>query len=81
MQKLNNMTNLEMTAVEWLKEMLIDNKYLIRDAEHLFEQAKEMEKQQIIEAVNQTDFEDIDNYGICEPMTKGEQYYNEKFKN
>ena len=37
------------TAVEWLKEMLIDNKYLSKDAEHLFEEAQAMEKEQIID--------------------------------
>ena len=36
----------QQTAVEWLEEMLIDNKYLLKDAGHLFEQAKEMEKKQ-----------------------------------
>ena len=35
------------TALEWLKEMLIDNKYLSKDAEHLFEEAKALEKEQI----------------------------------
>jgi RNA-binding protein YhbY len=44
-------------------------------------QAKEMEKQQIIYACNQTEFEDIDGMGIHETITKGEQYYNETFKN
>lgn len=33
------------TAVEWLEEMLIDNKYLLKDAGHLFEQAKQMEEE------------------------------------
>jgi len=33
-----------MTAVEWLEEILIDNKYLLKNAEHLFEKAKELEK-------------------------------------
>ena len=33
-------------AVEWLIEMLIDNKYLTKDATHLFEQAKQMEEKQ-----------------------------------
>lgn len=36
------------TTVEWLVEMLIDNKYLIKDATHLFEQAKQMENAEII---------------------------------
>ena len=37
------------TAVEWLKEMLIDNKYLSKDAEHLFKEAKAMEEKYMIE--------------------------------
>ena len=44
-------------------------------------QAKEMEKKQIIYACNQTEFEDIDGMGIHETITKGEQYYEQKFKN
>ena len=39
-----------------------------------------MEKKQIINACNQTDFEDINGMGIHETITKGEQYYNETFK-
>ena len=35
------------TAVEWLKEMLIDNKYLSKDAEHLFEEALAIEAGQV----------------------------------
>ena len=45
------------------------------------EQTKEMEKQQIIDGCNQTQFEDIDGMGIHQTITKGEQYYNETFKN
>ena len=63
------------TAVEWLKEMLIDNKYLSKDAEHLFEEALAMEKEQIIDAN-----EDCSTNELGELFT-GEQYYNETFKN
>lgn len=34
----------ERTTVEWLMEMLIDNKYLSKDASHLFEAAKRIEQ-------------------------------------
>jgi len=39
----------------------------------------EMDKQQIIDACNQTQFEDIDGMGIHETITKGEEQYNETF--
>jgi len=58
------------TAVEWLeqkaKEFAIDLNLL-----HYFEQAKEMEKQNIIDA-----YEKGDKYKLEVP---GEQYYNETF--
>ena len=67
------------TAVEWLeqkaKEFAIDLNLL-----HYFEQAKEMEKQQIIDAHgNQTK----KSGGISNAtyILTGEQYYNETFKN
>jgi hypothetical protein len=71
-----------MTAVEWLEKEL----QLYYEGEsklvyyEIIEQAKEMEKEQIIEACNQTDFEDINGMGIHETITKGEEYYNETFK-
>lgn len=45
----------------------------------VFIEAKQLHKQEIIDAVNQTEFDDIDNYGICETETKGEQYYQETY--
>jgi hypothetical protein len=79
-----------MTAVEWLIEQIEsckitmyndgDRKKLISLVKgNLIEQAKEMEKQQIIDAVNQIEFDDIDGMGICDTNTKGEQYYNETY--
>ena len=55
------------TAVEWLYNQQIE--YPLGDWGHFFEQAKEMEKQQIIEAFNKS-----------VPFKFGEQYYNETFK-
>ncbi len=55
------------TAVEWLEEMF--NNSEIPNSSMLFKQAKEMEKEQIIEAYCNGD----DNIGA-------EQYYNETFK-
>ena len=71
-----------MTAVEWLEKEL----QLYYEGEsklvyyEIIEQAKKMEKEQIINACNQTDFEDINGMGIHETITKGEEYYNETFK-
>jgi hypothetical protein len=61
------------TAVEWLeqkaKEFAIDLNLL-----HYFEQAKEMEKQQIIDAYDYS-------YGVAsfKTGTTSEQYYNKTF--
>jgi hypothetical protein len=67
---------MKQTAVEFL---------LSKTSKHCFnkreiEQALQMEKQQIIDACNQTEFEDIDGMGIHDTITKGEEYYNETFK-
>jgi hypothetical protein len=67
---------MKQTAVEWLiKKREKEGALYFSD----FCKAKEMEKQQIIDACNQTEFEDIDGLGIHETITKGEQYYNETF--
>ena len=67
------------TAIEWLVEQMIERKYFAKDVplsyttlEHLVNQAKEMEKEQIKDA-------------WINSLTKGdynsaEQYYNETFK-
>ena len=73
------MENKNLTAVDWLFEMLIDNKYLIKDATHLFQQAKQMEKEQIEDA-----FQD-GKWDWAEHITKGieskdlAQYYKETY--
>jgi hypothetical protein len=60
-----------MTAVEWLIDELTDNGIEYLDlAYEIIEQAKEMEKQQIIDAKDCW-FED---------ERDGEQYYNETYK-
>ena len=70
---LNNLkrNNMKQTAVEWLQvqlnKILIDNQ--IQQTEHLFEQAKAMEKEQIIKA-----YENTNSMAMY-----GEQYYNETF--
>ena len=66
------------TAVEWLQEklnkILIDNQ--IQQTEHLFEQAKEIEKEQKIEFANDYGFH------ICGyDYENAEEYYNQTFSN
>ena len=62
---------MKQTAVEWLHEellkILIDNQ--IQQTDYLFDQAKAMEKEQIIDAAT---------WGAL--AETGEQYYNETFK-
>jgi hypothetical protein len=72
----------QQTAVEWLLNQLEhqvsdDGKQImsLKVNGYLREQAKEMEKQQIIEA-----FKNGDCNGTFETINS-EQYYNEKFKN
>jgi uncharacterized protein with von Willebrand factor type A (vWA) domain len=77
------------TSIEWLIEKLTDYKYLTKDAEHYFEQAKEMHKQEIIDAHN-SGFEKsaegwngeyglMDMNNISEEI-ESEQYYLKTFK-
>ena len=69
-----------MTAVEWLEEELKANlKKVILEGdselmESLFAQAKEMEKEQIVMAIDYIYFDEDGN-----EMT-GEDYYNQTFK-
>jgi hypothetical protein len=61
---------MKQTAVEWLRKELLkrDMDISIKD---LFEQAKEMEREQIIGTFNE---------GALDGLQLGEQYYNETFK-
>lgn len=59
------------TAVEWLYEQMLLSKKSIMQYQNIFEQAKKMEKQQIIDAKDCWFENEMD----------GEQYYNETFKN
>jgi hypothetical protein len=70
---------MKQTAVEWLEQKIDGtinvlpqgNRSLVRK---LLRQAKEMEKQQIIDAY-------IEGYSAPENLGDFEQYYNETFKN
>jgi hypothetical protein len=64
------------TSVEWLTEKLrVEFGFVFSN--NILEQAKEIEKQQIIDAFNLGQQKEAKQ----EFWTKGEQYYNENFKN
>jgi hypothetical protein len=64
--------NKQQTAVEWLWEIAYNRELTFED----WKQAKEMEKQQIINAVD--DQNNYDSWPSSIP-TLGEQYYNETY--
>jgi hypothetical protein len=73
---------MKQTAVEYLFYNLLDNPMSIEDViynENIIEQAKEMEKQQIIDAFKEGE-DNVDNDGLIIDKSAAEQYYNETFK-
>jgi hypothetical protein len=67
----------QLTAVEWYRERL-KHRFLNCDTEEsIYEQAKEMEKEQIIKARLSLD----QSIHFLDALDKSEQYYNETFKN
>ena len=70
---------MKQTAVEWLKNNLkINGSGATTTFAELFAQAKEMEKEQIIDAFDKGLITDNVYYGYDDK--KAEQYYNETFK-
>ena len=65
---------MKQTAVEWLFLMMNNPNKDQEFANKLFEKAKEMEKEQIIDAHN-------NGRNILPPNENGKQYYNVTFKN
>jgi hypothetical protein len=63
------------TAVEWLQDELIKNNPSLIYQSNLFEQAKEMEKQQTKHAYNS----DRPNLSCIEDGSAFEYYYNETY--
>jgi len=61
---------MKQTAVEWLKEALITSENTPNYNQWAFNKAKEMEKEQIIDAFEHVDFN----------LDDGLHYYNETFK-
>lgn len=70
---------MKQTAVEYLIENLIF--FYSKNWDAIVDQAKEMEKQQIIDATNQDDFVFQRGFGMYDDVSAGQQYYNETFKN
>ena len=73
----------QLTAVEWLEEQFIKVNHLTENEWiELFNQAKEMEKQQIIDFAN--NFIDEHTYGdydgSVQTMITVKQYYNENYE-
>jgi hypothetical protein len=69
---------MKQTAVEWLEEIIYGDKEF--SLSEVFEQAKEMEKQQIIESYCQGCF-DITQDEYIFPRETSEDYYNETHNN
>ncbi len=70
--------DMKQTAVEWLYKNLLENPISNQDVEYneaVFHNAKEMEKQQIIDANRDGTDMVIDNMTFI----TGEQYYNKTF--
>jgi hypothetical protein len=61
------------TAVDWLEEQLFELRNPTLNQIEIIKQAKEMEKEQIIEAFDKGD---VSIYGV---EINGQQYYNETF--
>ena len=72
------------TAVEWLIEAMYQETYPFNPKySKIFEQAKEMEKEQIIDGIVQKMMNELNIYsevGILNLVKQAEQYYNETFK-
>lgn len=67
------------TAVELLVSILNKDGFTPVLTDEEIQHFKQMEKEQIEMACNQQEFEDFDGLGICETISKGEQYYNETY--
>ncbi len=72
------------TAIEWLEENLDVDIRLFIHCKDVFEQAKEMEKEQIIDSYIECKRQYIIQESCFPPqfvVKEAEQYYNKRFKN
>ena len=67
---------MKQTAVEWVEEQIYSTREL--DLQAVINQAKEMEKEQIIQA--RTTAPIIPTIDMIDYVKEAEQYYNETFK-
>jgi hypothetical protein len=67
------------TSVEWLVEQMTQGDFIALPKPEWIKQAKEMEKEQIIESYCQGCFDISKDDGIV-PRETAEDYYNETFK-
>jgi hypothetical protein len=80
------MEQVKQTAIDWFEYQLKDNlgNIVINQKwqllEGLIEQAKEMEKEQIINAYLKSKRKRTDLLGALKIMDEAEQYYNETYK-
>jgi len=71
---------MKQTAVEWLVKQLDGERHLTEsEINRLIQQAKAMEKEQIIEAWNKRGMNIVPRY-FLEENIEGEEYYNRTFK-
>ena len=76
------MSNKIKTAVEWLIDQIAEKQNGNGSSismDEIFEQAKQMEKEQIIESVNET-LQDANLYESFRSIKSGEQYYKETYE-
>jgi hypothetical protein len=71
---------MKQTAVEWLVDELTDNGIDLYLAYEIIEQAKKMEKQQIMEAVEWGNRKGYDEHRLTCILDEDEDYYNETYK-
>ena len=73
---------MKQTAVEWLYEKILLTPLDIREINKCLQQAKEMEKEQIVQAITKTIIGSNVIYGseYLEVIHTAEQYYNQTFK-
>ena len=72
----------QQTAVEWLENNLIGNPHFEEDFRHnrkVFEQAKQMEKEQISKAWDDGDYAYFYSKETGRDFDNGEEYYNETY--
>ena len=70
---------IKQTAVEWLEEQLKINNYISKNAHWLINEAKEMEKQQIIDAYQNGRSDQQSDVNSIFYNTTSEIYYKDTF--